>query len=204
MKFFLVTFLFLFLFACSEGENPATAPAPADEPMASESAAPAASTTPSATINVDAEACEFFSTDEIAALFGDRVTSVSYQEPLAGQKYCQKIYNLILADGQPMRLLFKISPSSPKGIEREIAQFEKNAVDIPGLMKHEMAADGQTHIGTHVSQRRLYILRSGMNGLVTLGYDQRGSQAAATPEKSEEQRQMGIMLINEYIKRKLL
>ncbi len=64
------------------------------------------------------------------------------------------------------------------------------------MIKYEASEDPATYLGTHVSQRRLYVFNAAATTLPTLTYDARGEQSSQSPEESEERRQAGVRILN--------
>ena len=116
------------------------------------------------------------------------------------ERRCLRHFTLTLANGNQLRLLFSIEASTVTGVDKEISTFMDTAKEIPRLMKLEAAPDGETYIGTHVSQRRLYLMRSGQESFAALTYDVHGAEGGKTPEEVEARRQMGISLFHEMLK----
>lgn len=198
MKFFLPLFAFIFLVSCSNPEHPAETPVSEDAESTPAPPAKAAAKTKSPIF--DFTACNFLTEAEIKQTLGDQITAVSFEDPRLRERRCQRNFTLTLANGDELRLVFSIEGTTVTGVDKEIKSFTDAARDIPKLMKMEMAPDGGTYIGTHVSQRRLYLLRSGQESFIGLTYDVRGTAGGKTPEEVEARRQMGISLFHEILK----
>jgi hypothetical protein len=199
MKFFLPLLAFIFLVSCSGPENPVEAPASED---AQETEAPAASVVakPKSPI-FDIGACNFLTEAEVKRLLGDQITAVNIEAPRLRERRCQRNFTLTLANGNELLLTFSIEGSTVTGVDKLIKEYSDNARDIPRLIKMEKASDGETHIGTHISQRRLYLFRSGQEAAIALTYDVRGAQGGKSPEEVEARRQMGITLLHELLRK---
>jgi hypothetical protein len=195
---FLLLFASILLVSCSGPESPAEASSSVDAKNPPVPAVSPGAKTKSPVFDV--VACDFLTEADIIRTLGDQVSGVSFQDPFFSEKRCKKGFTLTLANGNQLRLLFSVEPSSLTGVEKEIESFTDNAKDIPSLIKVEMAPDGESYIGTHVSQRRLYLLRSGEETFITISYDVRGAQGGKTPEEVEARRQMGILLLHEVLK----
>jgi len=195
---FLSLVVVLFLLSCSSPENPTEAPSTkvGESPRVTTAQPVAKAKSPA----FDLATCGFLTEAEVQRTLGDQIAAVSFEEPSMRERRCQRNFTLTLANGNDLRLLFSIEGSTVTGVDKLIAEYSDNARDIPRLIKMELASDGETHIGTHLSQRRLYLFRSGQETVISLTYDVRGAQGGKTPEEVEARRQMGILLLHELLK----
>jgi hypothetical protein len=195
---FLMLLAFTVLVSCSSPENPAEASSTEEA-----KSQPATSTKPVAATKspvFDFVACNFLTEAEVKSTLGDQITAVNFDEPRMRERRCQRTFTLTLANGTELLLTFSIEGSTVTGVDKLIKEYSDNARDIPGLIKMERASDGETNIATHISQRRLYLFRSGQEAAIALTYDVRGAQGGKTPEEVEARRQMGISLLEELLK----
>lgn len=198
MKFFLPLLAFIFLVSCSGPETPVESPASEDAQKAEAPAAKVVAKTKSPIFDI--AACNFLTEAEVKQTLGDQITAVNFEDPRVRERRCQRNFTLTLANGNELLLTFSIEGSTVAGVDKDIKEYSDNARDIPRLIKMERASDGETNIATHISQRRLYLLRSGQEAIITLTYDVRGAQGGKTPEEVEARRQMGISLLREILK----
>lgn len=200
MKSILPLITFLFLVSCSDPEDPAEVPFSEDVKSPSSPAPTVSPIAKSKSSIFDVQACKFLTEAQIKQILGDQITDVNIKEPYISSGGSRKRFTLTLANGNPLNLAFSVGPVSVKGMEKRIKDFTDNARDIPGLIGMEMTADGQYHIGTHISQRRLYVFSSGQTSVPMLIYDVRGEMGGKTPEEVEARRQMSLSLINAMLK----
>ena len=203
MKHIFPIVLFLALVSCSDPEKPVEATSSEDEKSPSTSAAPASIVSPdtqAVSPVFDPLLCKFLTEAQIKQTLGDQITGVSIQDPSITAKSCQKIFTLTLADGNPLKLIFRIEQSSEKGVRKLLKEYTDNAKTIPRMFKMENASDGQSFIGTLIGHRRLAVFRPGQTSIVILTYDVRGAGGGKTPEEIETRRQMGLSLIAQMLK----
>jgi hypothetical protein len=198
MKLFALV-AFILLVSCSGSEN-------TTEPSAATAAKKPSATTEQSIAKTkspifDLTACDFLTEAEVKRTLGDQVTAVSFEDPRLRERRCQRNFTMTLANGNELLLTFSIEGSTVTGVDKLIKEYSDNARDIPRLIKMERASDGETNIATHISQRRLYLFRSGQESAIALTYDVRGAQGGKTPEEVEARRQMGILLLHELLKR---
>lgn len=188
--FLLLLLLITLLPACGNPAPETTDPAPADSP-ANQSAAPAV---------FNFHDCTFISAATLAELLGEGVAGATEEVPaFVAPGSCTKVFAIALEDGRTYRMFFDASPISPAELAKEMRGFEEDARDVPGLMKYEASAAAGTYLGTHVSQRRLYVLHPAAAHLITLSYDDRTAGGSQSPAESEARRQGAIRVLNDFL-----